>query len=123
MNKNITLLRMIIVYAIILAPLLVSAQPDIVGKPAPNWTLKNLEGKAVKFSDFSGKVIILDLWATWCPPCRQEIPAFIELQKQYEKKGLVIIGISLDRTKAPVIQFAKKFGINYPVVMGDAQTA
>src|SRR6185295_16823681 len=57
-------------------------------KVAPAWELKDVEGKAVKLSDFKGKVVVLDFWATWCPPCREEIPGFIELQKQYGKDGL-----------------------------------
>ncbi len=93
-------------------------------KVAPEWRLKDLEGKSVKLSDFKGKVVILNFWATWCPPCRQEIPDFVALQKQYADKGLVIIGVSLDEGGAPVVKsFVKKMSIQYPVVMGDQETA
>jgi thiol-disulfide isomerase/thioredoxin len=87
---------------------------------APVWELKDLDGKMVKSSDFDGKVVILDFWATWCPPCKAEIPGFIELQKKYAAKGLVVVGISLDEQGPSVVkQFMDQFGMNYPVVMGN----
>jgi len=89
---------------------------------APEWELKDVDGKAVKWSDFKGKVVILDFWATWCPPCRAEIPGFVELQEQYGEKGLVVVGVSLDEQGPGVVKpFMKKFEVNYPVVMGDAK--
>jgi thiol-disulfide isomerase/thioredoxin len=92
--------------------------------PAPDWALKDLNGKTVKFSDFRGKVVILDFWATWCAPCRVEIPHFMELQKQYGPKGLAVIGISLDEQGPAVVKkFVKQFGVNYPVVMGNQKVA
>ncbi len=95
-----------------------------VAKAAPDWQLKNLDGKEVKLSDFKGKVVILNFWATWCPPCRREIPSFVWLQKQYGDKGLVIVGVSLDEKGPGVVKpFAAKMGINYPIVMGDPKTA
>jgi thiol-disulfide isomerase/thioredoxin len=88
--------------------------------PSPAWELKGVDGKPVKSSDFAGKVVILDFWATWCGPCRMEIPGFIELQKQYADKGLVVVGVSLDQDGASVVKsFMDKTGINYPVVLGD----
>ena len=90
---------------------------------APVWELKDLDGKLVKSSDFDGKVVILDFWATWCPPCKAEIPGFIELQKKYGEKGLVVVGVSLDERGPSVVkQFMSQFGMNYPVVMGNIQT-
>jgi peroxiredoxin len=91
---------------------------SMVGKTAPDFSLKSLDGKTVKLSSLKGKVVILDFWATWCPPCRAEIPDFIELQKQYGKKGLVIIGIALDKKDA-VQKFVKSNKINYKILMGD----
>jgi thiol-disulfide isomerase/thioredoxin len=93
-------------------------------EPAPAWTLKNLDGKSVSLSDFKGKVVVLDIWATWCPPCRAEIPHFIELQKEFKDKGVTIVGMSVDSTgPADVAKFVKANGMNYPIVMGDEKTA
>lgn len=85
---------------------------------ASDITLSDTDGKAVQLSSFKGKVIILDFFATWCPPCRQEIPDFIELQKQYGDKGLMMIGVSLTPAE-DVKPFAEKLGINYTVLVGD----
>jgi len=88
---------------------------------APNFDLTSTEGKAIKLSDYRGKVVIVDFWATWCPPCRKGIPELIELQNEF-KNNLVIIGISLDQnTESDVVPFIKKYGINDPVVFGTNQ--
>ncbi len=99
------------------------SQPT-AGAPAPAWKLRDANGKTVSSTDFKGKVIVLDFWATWCPPCRAEIPGFIELQKEYGKDGLAIIGASVDGADeiAAVKNFARKFDVNYPVVLADEET-
>jgi len=89
-----------------------------IGEKAPNFTLLNLSQKKVSFSDYRGKVIILDFWATRCPPCIREIPHFVELQKEWVDKGVQIIGISLDRQGLNILKpFAKKYKINYPILL------
>ncbi len=97
---------------------------DEAGGPAPDWTLKNLDGQDVSFSQFKGKVVVVDVWATWCGPCIMEIPGYIALQKKYGKAGLVIVGVSLDRGgPAKVRKFVAERGMNYTVVMGDDRVA
>jgi thiol-disulfide isomerase/thioredoxin len=88
------------------------------GKPAPlQFTLKDMNGVEVKLTSFKGKVIILNFWATWCGPCRAEIPSLIELQKQYEDK-LVVLGFSVDDPVDKLKPYAKEFKINYPILVG-----
>lgn len=90
-------------------------------KVAPDFALKSTGDKAVKLSDYKGKIIILDFWATWCPPCRKGIPDLIAIKKEYEKKGVEIIGISVDdeKTIEQVKSFALNQKMNYPVVYAD----
>jgi len=87
---------------------------------APAWELKDVNGAMVRSTQFAGKVLVVDFWATWCPPCRAEIPGYTELQKKYGKDGFVIVGISLDQAGPEVVKaFAGKNAVNYPLVMGD----
>jgi peroxiredoxin len=99
-------------------------RPALVGRTAPDFALTDLSGKTVRLADFKGKVVLLDFWATWCAPCREEIPDFVELQEQYMEKGFTLLGISLDEEGAVVAKpFAQQFGINYPVVIGNTQVS
>lgn len=93
-------------------------------KAAPAWTLPNLEGEAVRSSDFTGKVVIFDFWATWCGPCRMEIPHFIDLQNTYGEHGLEIVGVAMDQQGAMIVApFVEKNGVNYHTVIGTAEVA
>jgi thiol-disulfide isomerase/thioredoxin len=91
---------------------------------APGWRLPNLAGEVVSNSDFAGKVMILDFWATWCGPCRMEIPHFIELQQTYGGQGLEIVGVAMDQQGAMVVKpFVDQAGVNYRTVIGNAEVA
>ena len=88
---------------------------------APEFSLPDMTGQPLKLSDYRGKVILLDFWATWCGPCREEIPHFVELQNKLGGQGFQVIGVSMDDGPEPVRDFYRQFKINYPVVMGNAK--
>jgi len=85
---------------------------------APDFTLPQLDGKQLTLSSYRGKVVLLDFWATWCVPCREETPHFVEMQQKYGERGLQIIGVSMDDSPDPVRTFYQQFHMSYPVVMG-----
>jgi peroxiredoxin len=82
-------------------------------------TFKDIKGKSVTLADYQGKVVLLDFWATWCPPCRKEIPGLISLYDAYRSRGLVVVGVSMDDSKSDIRKFAKKLGMNYPILIGN----
>jgi thiol-disulfide isomerase/thioredoxin len=86
---------------------------------APPISLTDIAGKKLDLADFKGKVVVLDFWATWCGPCRIEIPGLIEMQSKYAGQGFSVIGISFDDEAEPVVQFYKDFKMNYPVAVGN----
>jgi peroxiredoxin len=89
---------------------------------APSFTLTDINGRSVSLADFRNKVVVLDFWATWCPPCKREIPDFINLQTDYASRGVQIVGIALDQPDK-VKAFAQQNGMNYPVLYGNDQIA
>jgi cytochrome c biogenesis protein CcmG/thiol:disulfide interchange protein DsbE len=91
--------------------------PAEVSGVAPGFTLADVHGRSVSLADFRGKVVILDFWATWCPPCKREIPDFIKLQSEYGSKGVQVVGIALDEPEK-VRAFVRDSGMNYPVLLG-----
>ena len=88
------------------------------GEIAPDFTLKDLKGTEVNLKEFRGKVVLLNFWATWCPPCRKEIPSMVEIYKKYKDRGLEIIGVNLDKLgKSEVEKFSLEHKINFPVLL------
>jgi cytochrome c biogenesis protein CcmG/thiol:disulfide interchange protein DsbE len=94
------------------------AGADIKGVEAPDFELKALDGKTVKLSDLRGKAVLLNFWATWCGPCKVEMPWLVDLQKKYGEQGLQIVGIAMEDDPAPVEEFTKNIGVNYTILMG-----
>lgn len=90
---------------------------------APDFTLTDFSGKKLTRSQYKGKVILLDFWASWCTPCQAEIPKFIEWQKKYGEEGLQVIGISMDDNEKAARKFVERLKPNYPVAMGNAKLA
>ena len=89
------------------------------GALAPDFELTTLDGKRVKLSDYRGKAVLLNFWATWCSPCKVEMPWFVDMQNRYGNDGLVILGVAMDDSDTPKIaQFASEMGVNYPVLLG-----
>jgi peroxiredoxin len=93
-------------------------------KKAPNFSLKTGDGKSYELYQNKGKVVVLNFWATWCGPCREEIPDFIEVYKKYKDQGVEIVGVSLDKGGwEKVNPFVKQNNINYPIVLGNQAVA
>jgi len=88
---------------------------------APEFSLPELSGQTLVLSAYRGKVVVLDFWATWCDPCREEIPHLVDLQNKYRDQGLQIIGISMDDGPEPVRDFYQRYRMNYPVALGNAK--
>ena len=106
--------------AALVTSLALRADGGFKATPAPAWQLPDVDGRAVSSDRLKGKVVVLDFWATWCPPCRAEIPGYVELQKKYQREGLAIVGVSLDQGGPGVVsRFIADHRINYQVVIGD----
>jgi peroxiredoxin len=93
-------------------------------KSAPDFTLKDSDGRPVQLSEYRGKVVLLNFWATWCGPCRLEIPWFIEFERQHKDQGFAVLGVSMDEEGWSVVKpFMSETGMNYRVLMGDDSIA
>jgi len=112
--------------AAITATLLVALSSLVLGqvdRPAPKLEIKDVEGRALRLSDYKGKVVLLNFWATWCAPCRAEMPDLVKWQREYKSKGLQVIGVTYPPEElAEVREFIKSINVNYPVALGDEQT-
>jgi peroxiredoxin len=91
-------------------------------KPAPEFALKDAEGKTVHLADYKGKVVLLDFWATWCAPCKIEIPWFMEFEQQLKDRGFAVVGVSMDEDGWSVVKpYLQEMKINYRILMGNEQ--
>jgi cytochrome c biogenesis protein CcmG/thiol:disulfide interchange protein DsbE len=90
---------------------------------APDFTLQDAGGVSLKLSDYKGKVVLLDFWATWCHGCKTEIPWYIDFQTKYKNRGLQVLGVSMDDNWTPVRPFLAEHNVNYPVAVGDDEVA
>lgn len=91
-------------------------------KPANfDFTIKDVDGNNVPLSSYKGKVVLLNFWATWCGPCKAEIPGFVRLQEKYRDKGLVIVGYSVDDTAEKAKAYAAEYKMNYPILLGEGR--
>ena len=94
------------------------AQTIQLDKPAPEIRANDIEGHSVRLDDWHGRVVLLNFWATWCPPCLDEIPDLVELAKEFKPKGAAVVGMNVDVDQPHrLATFAKRFGITYPIVL------
>ncbi|MDX5333888.1 MAG: TlpA family protein disulfide reductase [Gammaproteobacteria bacterium] len=91
---------------------------QLIGTPRPDFTLPDLEGRDRAIGEWDGQIVLVNFWATWCPPCRKEMPAFMELREQYNAQGFEIVGVAIDDPQQ-VQDFIDTLGVNYPVLHGD----
>jgi peroxiredoxin len=94
------------------------AKPERESTPAPDFSITDLQGKVLSLASYKGKVLLLNFWATWCPPCRREIPDFIEAYRELRSEGLEILGVSVDETTPEaLLAWTKRTGIDYPIAL------
>jgi peroxiredoxin len=102
----------------------IKLKKDAQRKHAPEFELQDVQGRNVRLSDYAGKVVVLDFWATWCAPCKASMPWLMELSEKYRDAGLAVIGISMDEGGWQVVKpFAEKMHITYPILLGDKRVA
>jgi len=120
--KKLFRLQIMVIIVLSLALCACSPSGSRPGQPAVDITLKDLDGKTVNLAGFKGRVVMLNFFATWCPPCKVEIPDFIELQNEHGPAGLSIVGISLDQKGVESVkEFKRDFRINYPILYAGNQ--
>lgn len=88
-----------------------------VGRASPDFLLETPQGGTLRLSDLQGQPVLLNFWATWCPPCREEMPELVEAYERYQAQGLVIVGVNLQEADEKVLEFAREFGLTFPLVI------
>ena len=101
----------------------ITLKKEAARKRAPDFELTDARGSAVKLSDYAGKVVLLDFWATWCTPCKESIPWFNDLHEKYGPQGFAVLGVSMDESWDIVRPFVEKMDVRYPVVLGNKRVA
>ena len=99
-----------------------SGPPQMAPTAAPGFTLPRVDGGTASLADHQGKVVLLDFWATWCPPCRAAMPHLAEMQEEYRAKGLVVLGMNMDQNRDDLTQFLSGQTVNYPMLAVDEAT-
>ncbi|MBA3003413.1 MAG: TlpA family protein disulfide reductase [Desulfurivibrio sp.] len=118
--------KIIVSLALLLLATTIFSHPEPAwADKAPEFQLQSVNStELIQSRNYQGKVMLVNFWATWCPPCRKEIPSLIELQKEYNGQGFTVIGISVDQAGVEVVKkFTDKLAINYPVVLGTSEVA
>ena len=105
------------VLAVFAAFLSLAATADIVGKPAPDFALRSMKGPSVRLSEHLGEVVVVNFWATWCGPCRQEMPLLDALYGKYKQAGLVLLSVNIDENVEPAVEMAQTLKVSYPVLL------
>jgi len=113
---RLTIKNFILILVLASVPMLASGKSSIVGQTAPDFGGLGLDGFGYRLSEYKGKVIMLNFWASWCGPCRQEMPPLEHLYRQYRGLGFVIIGVNVDETLEPAQKMVQKLGVSYPNV-------
>jgi thiol-disulfide isomerase/thioredoxin len=104
------------VLAVLVSPWSLAAAADIVGKPAPDFALRSMQGPSMRLSEHLGEVVVINFWATWCGPCRQEMPLLDALYGKYKQAGLVLLSVNIDEQVEPAIEMAQTLKVSYPVL-------
>lgn len=118
--SDVVMSKILLTLLLALAPFPALAQTPV---PAPSVVLKDLQGRTVRLADFKGRVVLVNFWATWCPPCRAEIPDLVKWQRQYRRQGLQVIGVTYPPTNRRAVRtFVRQLKMNYPVWLGSKGT-
>jgi peroxiredoxin len=115
------LAALIVAFLVAMWPAYVAYQRAHAGPPGGEWlgfVLKDMSGKDVRLADFKGRPLIINFWATWCAPCKAEIPGFVALVDKYKAEQLTVLGVSIDDSAEELREFARKFKVNYPLLVG-----